>query len=62
MIRGLDPDTEGQASHVGGGVEPINAEDFAMPPQPSNQACRSSAHCLLRHLHTNRPPDDILDY
>ncbi|MPC46260.1 hypothetical protein E2C01_039974 [Portunus trituberculatus] len=54
------PARKGQASHVGGGAEPISAEDFAVPPQPANHARRSSAHCLLCHLHTNRPADDIL--
>ncbi|MPC69241.1 hypothetical protein E2C01_063458 [Portunus trituberculatus] len=56
------PAKEGQASHMGGGDESISTEDFAMPPQPANHACCSSAHCLLCHLHINRPADDILDY
>ncbi|MPC98185.1 hypothetical protein E2C01_093539 [Portunus trituberculatus] len=51
---------EEEASQLGGGAEPISAEDLLTPPsQPANHAPRSPAHCLLRHVHVNRVAEAV---
>ncbi|MPC68340.1 hypothetical protein E2C01_062540 [Portunus trituberculatus] len=58
----IGPAREEQASHVGGGAEPISTEDSAVPPQPANYAHRSPTHYLLRLLHTNRPAEAFTEH